>query len=143
MTLRQIRNRVRVLQRKFALELTVIRLRPYATEFCQQWAVAKANQQPLSKPHPFIIKLADAGFRFPNFIDLHDYIKRKEDHDHDPEPKGIVSSLIPHQAGRRVIDAVFRWDPYPDVDPKDRPQHASPRRIALSRHNPYAHWWPV
>ena len=67
MTLSQIRNRVQVLQRKFALELTVIRLRPYAAEFCQQWTVAKANQQPLSKPHPFIIKLADAGFRFPQF----------------------------------------------------------------------------
>ena len=53
MTLSQIRNRVQVLQRKFALELTVIRLRPYATEFCEQWAVAKTNHQPAPQSHAF------------------------------------------------------------------------------------------
>ena len=39
MTLTQIRNRIHSLQRRFGLPLTIIRLRPYATQFCDQWAI--------------------------------------------------------------------------------------------------------
>ena len=112
MTLSQIRNRVQVLQRKFALELTVIRLRPYATEFCQQWAVAKTNHQPAPQPHAFIRKIAGAGFRLPTFVALHKYIEKPYPVEY-PEPRGIIIALLPHAAARTVIDAVFRWDPTP------------------------------
>ena len=116
LTLSQIRNRVQVLQRKFALELTVIRLRPYATEFCQQWAVAKANQQPALQASPLYHQARRcAGFRFPNFIDLHDYIKRKEDpRPRTPNHKGIV--YIPHspcQAGRTCHRRRLPLGPHP------------------------------
>ena len=48
MTLAQIRNRIHALQRRFGLPLAIIRLRPYATQFCHQWAVAQDQQADLS-----------------------------------------------------------------------------------------------
>ena len=45
MTLAQIRNRIHALQRRFGLPLAIIRLRPYATQFCHQWAVAQDQQR--------------------------------------------------------------------------------------------------
>ena len=47
MTLTQIRNRIHALQRRFGLPLTIIRLRPYATQFCDQWAIAQDRKEPL------------------------------------------------------------------------------------------------
>ena len=52
MTLAQIRNRIQALQRRYALPLAVIRLRPYATQFCHQWAVAQDSSSPSPRPLP-------------------------------------------------------------------------------------------
>ena len=44
MTLSQIRNRIHALQRRFGLPLAIIRLRPYATQFCHQWATGPRQE---------------------------------------------------------------------------------------------------
>ena len=114
MSLTQIRNRIQALQRRYALPLAIIRLRPYATQFCHQWAVAQDQQQPLPETPAFIRKLADAGFRLTTFMYLHHHIERHLSNNTCPNPKGIISALLPHAAAREgIIDAVFRWDHAP------------------------------
>ena len=111
MTLTQIRNRVQALQRRYALPLTVIRLRPYATQFCDQWAVAQDRKEPLPETHPFVIKLADAGIRLPTFGLLIHYFRRHREANTCPQPSSIVSALLPKPASRPIIDSIFQWDP--------------------------------
>ena len=114
MSLTQIRNRIHALQRRFGLPLAIIRLRPYATQFCHQWAVAQDQQQPLPETPAFIRKLADAGFRLTTFMYLHHHIERHLSNNTCPNPKGIISALLPHAAAREgIIDAIFLWDPSP------------------------------
>ena len=114
MSLTQIRSRIQALQRRYALPLAVIRLRPYATQFCRQWAMAQDRQQPLPETPPFIRKLAGAGFRLPTFMYLHHHIKRHLSNNTCPNPKGIISALLPHAAAREgIIDAIFHWDHAP------------------------------
>ena len=111
MTLTQIRNRVQTLQRRYALPLTVIRLRPYATQFCDQWALAQDRKEPLPETHPFVIKLADAGIRLPTFGLLIHYFRRHREANTCPHPKSLVAALLPKPASRSIIDAIFQWDP--------------------------------
>ena len=120
MSLTQIRNRIQALQRRYALALTVIRLRPFATEFCEQWAVARANHEPIPQSHTFIKNIADAGFRLPTYTALKKYVDKPYPVNY-PEPRGIIAALLPHAAARRVIDAVLRWDPIPDSVPSAPP----------------------
>ena len=116
MSLSRIRNRIEALQRKYALQLAVIRLHPYAIRFCDQWAVAKANHQPLPQPHPFIVELTDAGFRLPTFMALHKYIEKPYPRNY-PTPCGILTALLPQAATRGIIDAVLRGHPPADSIP--------------------------
>ena len=111
MTLTQIRNRVQALQRRYALPITVIRLRPYATQFCDQWALAQDRKEPLPETHPFVIKLADAGIRLPTFGLLIHYFRRHREANTCPHPKTLVAALLPKPASRSIIDAIFQWDP--------------------------------
>ena len=113
MTLTQIRNRIHALQRRFGLPLTIIRLRPYATQFCDQWATAQVRKEPLPETPPFIRKLADAGFHLTTFMYLHHRLKRHRENNTCPQPSGIVAALVPGASARKIIDAVFQWDPLP------------------------------
>ena len=113
MTLTQIRNRIHALQRRFGLPLTIIRLRPYATQFCDQWATAQDRKEPLPETPVFIRKLADAGFHLTTFMYLHHRLKRHRDNNTCPQPSSIITALIPGPSARKIIDAVFQWDPLP------------------------------
>ena len=92
MTLTQIRNRIHALQRRFGLPLTIIRLRPYATQFCHQWATAQDRKEPLPETPVFIRKLADAGFHLTTFMYLHHRLKRHRENNTCPQP---AASLPP------------------------------------------------
>ena len=112
MALARIRNRIQALQRIYALPLTVMRLRPLATQFCDQWAVARDQRQPLPETHPFVIKLVDAGIRLPSFGFLGSFFNRHREAGTCPHPESIVNTLLPHAAARDgIISATFRWDP--------------------------------
>ena len=115
MTLTQIRNRIHALQRRFGLPLTIIRLRPYATQFCDQWAIAQDRKEPLPETPVFIRKLADAGFHLPTFLYLHHRLERHRDNNTCPQPSNIITALIPGPSARKIIDAVFQWDPPPPL----------------------------
>ena len=122
MSLTRIRNRIEALQRRYALPLLIVRLRPFATQFCDQWAVAQDRHQPLPETHSFVIKLADAGFRLSTYMLLHHYIERKRNDNKCPEPRGIINALLPHAAAPGgIIEALFQWDPLPRLRPRSSP----------------------
>ena len=129
MTLTQIRNRIHSLQRRFGLPLTIIRLRPYATQFCHQWAVAHDRTEPLPETPPFIRKLADAGFHLTTFMYLHHHLKRHRENNTCPQPSSIVAALVPGASARKIIDAVFQWDPLPA--PSQSHDHATPASSSM------------
>ena len=56
-TLSQIRRRVDALKRKYATELTVVRLYPLAEEFSLLWTRAVADGQPTPETQPFVLAI--------------------------------------------------------------------------------------
>ncbi len=107
-TLIQVRNRLNYLRRKYAIPLAIARLHPIAEEFCDQWAVERANvnSNPAPAPEPgalpvsqpFIQRLVARGFRLNTFTDLHRYLERCQKGNTCPNPLSIIQSLYP-QAG--------------------------------------------
>ena len=95
MSLSQIRNAIDALCRKYAIPLAIYRLRPLAEEFSQQWSVAEADRKPAPESHPFIRKIALAGFSLPTFMELHKYIERCRRNNTRPDVKGIIRCLLP------------------------------------------------
>ena len=118
MTLSQIRNRVNALRRKYSLPITVIRLRPYATLFCDQWAIARDRKESPPDTFSFIWKLADSRFRFTTFANLHHRLSLHRDNNTCPHPIDIVTALIPDPSSRPIIDAVLRRDPAAEDTPR-------------------------
>ncbi len=119
MSLSQIRNRINALRRKYAIPLTVYRLRPLAEEFCQQWAVAQAGRKPAPESRPFIRKIASAGFRLSTFMELHKYLgtfmelhkylERRRHNNTRPDARKIIRCLLPRAAEQGCLEAL-RWD---------------------------------
>ena len=118
MTLSQIRNRIQALRRKYSLPITVIRLHPYATLFCDQWAIARDRKQPLPDSFSLVWKLANSGFRLPTFTNLHPLLSRHRDNNTCPHPIDIIASLLPDPSARPIIDAVLRRDPPAEDTPR-------------------------
>ena len=69
----QIRSRINALRRKMALEISVVRLRPLAEEYCQEWSVAATEGQPAPDDLAFIRKVG-AKIRLPTFMAAHRYL---------------------------------------------------------------------
>ncbi len=112
MSLHHLRRRVDALRRKLAPELAVIRLRRLAEEFCDQWAVA--DHQEAAQPHPFIKRVADAGFRLPTFMALHKYLERCRNANEHPQPRQIVGTLLPWAASGGFL-VTFQWELSPQA----------------------------
>ena len=90
MTLAQIRRRVNALKRKFALELAIIRLRRIAESVADNWDLDEPPE-----PHDVIQRVAKAGFRLNTFMRLQHYLKDTRSQGDVPEPRQIVTSLLP------------------------------------------------
>ena len=121
MTLTQIRNRIHALQRRFGLPLAIIRLRPYATQFCDQWATAQDRKEPLPETTPFIWKLAAAGFHLTTFMYLYHRLTTHRENNTCPQPSSILAALIPGPSARKIIGAVLQWDPPPEEHARATP----------------------
>ena len=93
--MRALRARVRALQRTLAQELAVVRLCRLAGEFCLQSSVVRANGQPPPQPHPFIQRVASAGFRLPSFMAVHKYVERCRVKNILPDREDLLRSLVP------------------------------------------------
>ena len=69
MTVSQLRRRVNALKRRFAPELTIIKLRRIAEAVADDWT---PDQPP--EPSDVIGRIAKAGFRLPTFARLNRYL---------------------------------------------------------------------
>ena len=110
MSLSQIRNRIEALERKLALPLAIVRLRPLAEAICDDWAVALAAHKPVPEPHSIVRRVASRGFRHLDFMALHKYVQRCRDENTLPDPHGIIRNLLPRAAPSGILDAALRWD---------------------------------
>ncbi len=90
MTLAQIRRRVNALKRKFVLELAILRLRRIAEAVADDWDPSNPPE-----PHDVIQRVAKAGFRLSTFMRLQHYLKDTRSQGDVPEPRRIVTSLLP------------------------------------------------
>ena len=109
MTLSQIKNQVRALQRKYAKELAVHRLRRMAEEIFHDWnaTVAEGNEAPES--HTVIWRIAQRGFRLYTYTSLSQYLTLCREAGKIPEPRQIVSVLLPWADTSGYLEG-FRWD---------------------------------
>ncbi len=104
MTLSQIRRRINVLKRRFALELAIIKLRRIAESVSDNW---DPDQPP--KPADVIAGVAKAGFRLPTFMNLRRYLDDTIRQGDVPHPEDIVINLLPWIDGDRY-HKFLRWD---------------------------------
>ena len=90
-----LRRRVNALRRRLAIPLATLRLRRLAQEFCLQSIVARAERQPPPESHPFIRRVADAGFRLPTFMAVSQYLERCRTQNTIPDSGRLLRSLLP------------------------------------------------
>ncbi len=110
MSLNRLRNRIEALERKLALPLAAVRLRPLAEQFCNEWDVARGDHKPLPESHPFIQRIAGHGFRLNTFMALRNYIERCRKKGEFPQPREIVNALLPRAAALGFVQARFSSD---------------------------------
>ena len=110
MSLSRIRSKIEALERKLALPLAVVKLRPLAEEFCDQWEVAKDAKKPLPQAHPFIQRIAGKGVRLNTFTNLPPYFRRCQENKESPDASEIVKTLLPQAYKFSIIEPAFRFD---------------------------------
>ena len=110
MSLSRIRSRIEALERKFALPLAAVKLRPLAEEFCNECEAAHAEEKPLPQAHPFIQRLTGKGFRLSTFTSLAKYIKKCHDKKEPPEAYEIVKTLLPSADRLSLVYNMFQME---------------------------------
>ena len=108
MTISQLRRRVNALKRKFAPELAIIRLRRIAEAVADDWDPSEPTE-----PHVVIQRIAKAGFRLTTFMRLQHYLNDTQGQGDVPEPRRIVTSLLPWASKDRYRDFFNRELPGP------------------------------
>ena len=127
-TLSQIRRRVDALKRKYASDLTVIRLRPLAEDYCLLWTEAMTDGNSPPDSYAFIRHIARQGFRLNSFTGLHLYLERCRENGRNPNTIGIVAALLPEVRPARLEELLLD-----DSDDAERPPLAggeSPASVA-------------
>ena len=132
-TLSQIRRRVDALKRKYASDLTVIRLRPLAEEYCLLWTEALSEGNPPPDSYAFIRHIARQGFRLNTFTALHLYLERCREGGRNPNPIGIIASLLPQVPPARLEELLLH-DSANEQQPAPSPAHWGPTWLR----NPHA-----
>ena len=111
MTLNQIRNQVHSLQRQFAKELAVFRLRQLAGEIADDWAIATAEKEQLPQPHQVVRRVAAAGHRLYTFMNLNNYVQQCLDKGECLIPQQMVLALLPWAWDHRYDDILYNEVP--------------------------------
>ena len=104
MTLAQIRNQIHQLQRQFARELAVFRLRQLAEEIAADWAIATEEGEQLPQPHQVVQRIARAGHRLKTWMNLNNYLQRCLDVGERLNPQRMVLALLPWAWDHRYDD---------------------------------------
>ena len=104
MTVSEIRRRVKSLKRRFAAELTIIKLRRIAEAVSDEW-----NPDESPEPADVIHRIVRAGLRLPNFANLRRYLDDTRRRGDVPDPQSIVLELLPWAWSQRYRD-LLRWE---------------------------------
>ena len=104
MTISQLRRRINALKRRFATELTIIKLRRIAEAVADDW---DPDQPP--EPADVIERFVKAGCRLPTFANLRRCLDKAQRQGDVPLPESIVINLLPWIDGDRY-DKFLRWD---------------------------------
>ena len=104
MTLAEIRRAIDALKRKFATELTIIKLRRVAHAVSNDW---DPDQPP--EPHDVVQRFVKAGCRLPTFGNLRRYLDDTRRQGDVPEPCDMVVNLLPWIDASRYSD-LLDWD---------------------------------
>ena len=104
MTLSQNRSQIEVLQRKYAKELAIVRLRRQAEQVYNQWARAGGDQQEPPHPHAVVRKIADAGFFLSTYMHLQNYLEKIRNRGDILEPRQFVLNLLPWAGEDRYVN---------------------------------------
>jgi len=107
-TLSQLRRRVDALKRRYATDLTVIKLYPLAQDFSILWTCAVADGNPVPDTHFFIRSIARSGVRLNTFTLLIPYLERCRNEQREPDALGIISILLP-QVPYQKLREMLRW----------------------------------
>ena len=113
MSLSHIRNRIEALERRLALPLAVVTLRPLVEEFCEQWHVAAVDSKPLPDSHSLARKISEKGLFLDTITFLHKHIGRHCEKREEPDPQGIAQVLLPSAWKKSLIWNVFQFDALP------------------------------
>ena len=108
MTISQIRNQIHRLQRKFARELAIYRLRQVAEDVADAWKLAIADREELPQPLQIVRRIADTGQISHNYMDLHRYVQRCRDSMECLTPQKIVLALLPWAHNHRYDDLLYQ-----------------------------------
>ena len=122
MSLASLRRRVNALSRQLIAPLGVVRLRPIAEKYCDEWAYATsegsapppcsyADAIPAGKTPaptgrrrrgtprvstvPLFRRITDAGYRIPAFIELNRYVRQCREEATCPQPLEILRRILP------------------------------------------------
>ena len=104
MTLSEIRRAIDALKRKFATELTIIKLRRVAQAVSNDW---DPDQPP--EPHDVIQRFVKAGSLLPTFANLARYLNKTRRQGDVPDPVDMVVNLLPWIDASRYSD-LLDWD---------------------------------
>ena len=95
MTLSQIRSQIYALKRKLARPLAQLALQRMSEELALEWGRAEVDRQPMPDPHPFVLRVVDAGFRLPTFTQVMRYLYRCREEARAPPPEDLLRALLP------------------------------------------------
>ena len=93
--MRELRSRIRALQKKMALDQAIVRLRPLVREFRLQWFVALTDHKPLPEPRSFGFRVVKAGFRLPTFMAVNKYLEKRRRQKVEIDDHELLRTLIP------------------------------------------------
>ena len=103
MTFSKLRSQVDTLMRKYAKELAVHRLRPFANEYCDKWEETVAQGETPPEPIRLFKKLPRRDFLRRFFPAVHNYLDRCRLDRHLPHPNEILQFLVPRSAGLGLV----------------------------------------
>ena len=113
-----IRSRINALRRKFALEISHVRLRPMVEDFCTESYAAAMDRKPLPDGRAFIRKVGEK-IRLPTFMAAHKYLEQCLKQKVVPGAENLLGALLPWATLRGLV--VPSADPNP---PTPIPQSA-------------------
>ena len=104
MTLSQIRNQIHSLQRRFAKELAVYRLRQIAEDIATDWEISMAEKEELPQPHQVVQRVAAHGHLLKTWMNLSRYVQSCLDEKRCLIPQQMVLALLPWAWNHRYDD---------------------------------------